>query len=816
MRGWWIVAVAAGVVGACGTDDKDQGTVVDSDTDPGVLGDLVDVDPADDAVLEALDAGASVGLTLSATDLPAGVTVTYALTDDAGGRFAVDAGTGVITTAAVLDYETTSAFTVAARATGSDGSAVSGTFAIDVLDDLPPELVIAFPQPGNFQGTTLDAGGTAVDPEGGPVTVAVTVSTGTSAAAVDGTAWTAPGLDLDDAYDQRLTVTATDRAGESTTRVVDLSKGVWVPYPRGIAVDPVRQVAWVATNDALVIAFDLTTGARDVLSGGGVGAGTPTFSALSALTFDPVGDRLYVTDRTREAVFAVDPDTGDRAVVASNSVGSGGTFSFNLTAVAWDPVHDRLVVGEGSTLYAVDPTTGDRTVLSSSTQGTGSSFGYDALVLDPTATVAFGFEARDVSRQPHNPIVFRVDLTTGDRTEVSSRSVGSGPVAGEGVSIAYDPDGDVILLTDRFGATVQAIDPATGARTVLADATTGSGVTPTEPAVITFVDGEAFVADAVEGGVYGLDTTGDRTLYATSSIGDGPHFRGPLAAAVADDGTWAVVTDVRSWDDENRVYHYEGALYRVDLTTGARTLVTGRGVGSGPDLQTPYAVALDEAHGRAVVTDAQSAAVVAVDLSTGARTTVADASTGAGTVLVAPRGLALDGDRVFVGDGNAVLGGAVLAVDLASGDRTDVSSSGRGTGGTMVPYGLAFDATSGTLFASGYHDGDEGTFHVDVATGDRDGIDTSAAWRLPQGIARDPVSGTLWVNDTNDGSLCRVDPSAGGRVEVSNSTVGRGTRPLTWRGVAWWPGHGVLVADETHPALILVDPESGDRVTVSK
>src|SRR5687767_10520025 len=55
----------------------------------------VDSDPAADAVLEGAAAGAPVGITASSTD-PAGTGVTYSLADDAGGRFAIDATTGVV------------------------------------------------------------------------------------------------------------------------------------------------------------------------------------------------------------------------------------------------------------------------------------------------------------------------------------------------------------------------------------------------------------------------------------------------------------------------------------------------------------------------------------------------------------------------------------------------------------------------------------------------------------------------------------------------------------------------------------------------
>ena len=59
-------------------------------------------------------------------------TVTYSLTDDAGGRFTIDANTGVVTVAdgSLLDYETAHNVTVHTSSVTS-----SETFAINLSDD---------------------------------------------------------------------------------------------------------------------------------------------------------------------------------------------------------------------------------------------------------------------------------------------------------------------------------------------------------------------------------------------------------------------------------------------------------------------------------------------------------------------------------------------------------------------------------------------------------------------------------------------------------------------------------------------------------
>ena len=69
---------------------------------------------AEDAIV-----GATVGVTALATDADVGATITYSLDDDAGGLFAIDANTGVVTVAAALDYETATSHTITVLATSS-------------------------------------------------------------------------------------------------------------------------------------------------------------------------------------------------------------------------------------------------------------------------------------------------------------------------------------------------------------------------------------------------------------------------------------------------------------------------------------------------------------------------------------------------------------------------------------------------------------------------------------------------------------------------------------------------------------------------
>jgi hypothetical protein len=98
------------------------------------IGLVTDSSTAANEVPENSPVGTIVGLTATATEPDPGQTVTYSLTDNAGGRFAINTTTGVITVAGPLDYETATSHSITIRATSSDGTTSSAAFSISVLD----------------------------------------------------------------------------------------------------------------------------------------------------------------------------------------------------------------------------------------------------------------------------------------------------------------------------------------------------------------------------------------------------------------------------------------------------------------------------------------------------------------------------------------------------------------------------------------------------------------------------------------------------------------------------------------------------------
>ncbi|HEY7228915.1 MAG TPA: cadherin domain-containing protein [Pseudolabrys sp.] len=100
-----------------------------ANTNEGPQGETLD----NNTVAENAPNGTVVG-TVTGIDSEPGAVLTYALTNDAGGRFAIDAGTGVITVAdgTLLDFETASAQNISVRVTDQDNLSFEKTFTIQL------------------------------------------------------------------------------------------------------------------------------------------------------------------------------------------------------------------------------------------------------------------------------------------------------------------------------------------------------------------------------------------------------------------------------------------------------------------------------------------------------------------------------------------------------------------------------------------------------------------------------------------------------------------------------------------------------------
>jgi DNA-binding beta-propeller fold protein YncE len=272
--------------------------------------------------------------------------------------------------------------------------------------------------------------------------------------------------------------------------------------------------------------------------------------------------------------------------------------------------------------------------------------------------------------------------------------------------------------------------------------------------------------------------TGARDLVSDGWAVPDPVLSDPLALAPDLAGNRVLFTKVLGYEVPRR-----GALYEIDLATGARTVISDEGIGSGTPLMFPHVLAIDHAHGRAVMLESLGdwdappphvPAIVAVDLETGDRTVLSGDGIGAGIELSRPEDLALDpeGNIAYVFDAGLH---ALLSVDLATGARTVVASGPAVDDGVGFPnHGyMELDAANHRVLLS---DADLGRLlTIDLSTGELTFVANIFLLDQTRG------SGDFMFDAPRDRIIFHIgdafmtlDLTTGERQRISNAYVGTG------------------------------------------
>lgn len=174
-----------------------------------------------DAALNEIAEGAVNGTPVGITAHSSGDNLTYTLTADAGGRFAINATTGVVTVAngALLNYETGTSHDITVQASNSSGASTA-TFTISVVNINPATPIDIDPtantvEEGAANGTPVGITASSIDPNGPEVTYILTDDAEGRFAidAVTGMVTVANGALLDGPRSHTVTIQAADGAG---------------------------------------------------------------------------------------------------------------------------------------------------------------------------------------------------------------------------------------------------------------------------------------------------------------------------------------------------------------------------------------------------------------------------------------------------------------------------------------------------------------------------------------------------------------------------------------------------------------------------
>lgn len=299
-------------------------------------------------------------------------------------------------------------------------------------------------------------------------------------------------------------------------------------------------------------------------------------------------------------LFVVDPDTGSRVVLSDFGNSAQGPLGVDPVGVAVGGpltvfvIDQQAGTGQLGALFRVDPVTGTRIVLSDFGASAQGSLGAQPVALAVEASGRILVVDEGVGTGLRG-VLFAVAAATGARTVLSDfGNAGSGALGDSPIAVAIATTGEVLVLTDRGGTgdrgVLFRINATTGMRTALSDfgnAAQGA-VGPSTSGLHVSTAGEILALD-FDGGTNGRGTlyrvhpvTGMRTVL--SDLGDAAS--GPVGDRPEDIATDAAGRGLIVDGDLGTAAR--GAVSRVDLATGARTLLSDFGLpGQGLLGQTP-------------------------------------------------------------------------------------------------------------------------------------------------------------------------------------------------------------------------------------
>ena len=221
-----------------------------------------------------------------------------------------------------------------------------------------------------------------------------------------------------------------------------------------------------------VISVDRATGTRTLISSNTSPAGGPSFGNPSGIALDANGD-ILVADMTASgagAIIRVNPTTGARTLVSANGAPAGGPRLDGPMDLDIAPNGDIYVANTfGTNVIRVDPTTGARTLISANgNPGGGNAFGWPwSLTIDPAGNILVA----DTTAYGGAGGIIRVDPATGARTPLANNTIGTGPLIGQPGDLVVEACTNALLVTDSGMEAVYRVDPTTGNRTLVSDNT---------------------------------------------------------------------------------------------------------------------------------------------------------------------------------------------------------------------------------------------------------------------------------------------------------------------------------------------------------
>ncbi|MCA9195576.1 MAG: cadherin domain-containing protein, partial [Planctomycetales bacterium] len=299
-------------------------TILVTDVNEFSITTISDTNAAADTVLENSQNGTTVGIVAFAADGDGTATVSYSLDDTAGGRFAIDAFTGLVTVNGSLDYETAHAYVIIVRATSQDTSFATQAFTISLLNTNETPVIspwtivtdyitpITFNAPGAFNYVD--------DPELDPLTISLVgqPSSGTVNLQSNGTLTYSPINLFEGTTSFELEFSDGSLSSQLVVQVV-VNRPINLPPPTGGG----------------------SGGGVGESSGSDTGSGSNEASAPTFVAPSPVSDasleaiQVLLGNSQTQAIRSDDVSPQKAAALATADVALGSVFYVQNLALAW-------------------------------------------------------------------------------------------------------------------------------------------------------------------------------------------------------------------------------------------------------------------------------------------------------------------------------------------------------------------------------------------------------------------------------------------------------------------------------------------------